>query len=149
MQCPKISSMRLLRRIGRYLVGRPRIVMKFGWQPLPTMVTAYSDSDWAGCAKTARSTSGGLICYDAHVLKSWSRQQRRIVLSSAEAELHAAVAASSEALGIISLLHDLGVDAQGEIKVDSSAALGIVQRGGCGKVRYLHIQALGSKNAER
>ena len=74
------------------------------------------------------------------MLKSWPRQQKTISLSSAEAELHAAVAASSKAL--MSLLRDMGVESQGEIKVVSSAALGIVQRAGCGRVWHLHLQAL-------
>ena len=82
------------------------------------------------------------MCFGSHILKSWSRQQKTISLSSAEAELHAAVAASSEVLGILALLRDMGVQAQGEINVDSSAALGIVQRAGCGRVRHLHLQAL-------
>ena len=142
MQAPRVSSMKLLRRIGRYLVGRPRLVTKFEWQSMPFGVTAYSDSDWAGCPKSAKSTSGGIVCLGAHVLKSWSRQQKTVSPSSAEAELHAAVAASSEALGMISLLADMGIQAHGEINVDSSAAFGIVQRAGCGRVRHLHLQAL-------
>ena len=142
MQTPRLSSMRLIRRIGRYLLGKPRPIMKFEWQALPSGITAYSDSDWAGCPKSAKSTSGGIICFGTHMLKSWSRQQKTISLSSAEAELHAAVAACSETLGMISLMKDLGIEAQGEINVDSSAALGIVQRAGCGRVRHLHLQAL-------
>ena len=78
----------------------------------------------------------------AHVLKAYSRQQKTVALSSAEAELHAMVAASAEALGIIALLKDLGVDAGGEVYSDSSAALGIAQRQGMGRVRHIRTQAL-------
>ena len=120
------------------------MVLKFEWQAMPSTLTAYSDSDWAGCPKSARSTSGGVICFGAHVLKSWSRQQKTISLSSAEAELHAVVAASSGTLGMISLLSDMGIQAQGEINEDSSAALGIVQRAGIGRVRPAPTVALGA-----
>ena len=65
-----------------------------------------------------------------------------MALSSAEAELHAMVAASAETLGVIGLCEDLGMRMMGEILADSSAALGISNRTGVGKVRHLRIQAL-------
>ena len=77
-----------------------------------------------------------------HVLKSYSKQQRTVALSSAEAELHALVAASSETLGILGLLKDMGCVLEGEIYSDSSAALGIAQRQGIGKLRHVRTQAL-------
>jgi hypothetical protein len=52
------------------------------------------------------------------------------------------VAASAEALGIVSLMKDMGIDALGEVYSDSSAALGIAQRQGMGKVRHIQTQAL-------
>ena len=77
-----------------------------------------------------------------HVLKSYSKQQRTVALSSAEAELHAMVAASAETLGIIGLMKDMGCTVEGEIYSDSSAALGIAQRSGIGKLRHVRTQAL-------
>ena len=114
----------------------------FAFQSPTLTVTAYTDSDWAGCKKTGRSTSGGIVTIGSHVIKSYSRQQKTVALSSAEAELHAMVAASAESLGIVSLLADMGVDAIGEVYADSSAALGIAQRQGIGKVRHIRTQAL-------
>ena len=76
------------------------------------------------------------------MIKSYSRQQKTIALSSAEAELHAMVAASAETLGIVSLNKDMGIDSIGEVYADSSAALGIAQRQGMGKVRHVRTQAL-------
>ena len=78
----------------------------------------------------------------SHLLKTYSRQQKTVALSSAEAELHASVAASAEALGIVALMKDMGVDAIGEVYADSSAALGIAQRQGMGKVRHIWTQAV-------
>ena len=75
--------------------------MKFPWQDAVTTITAYTDSDWAGCHKTARSTSGGIVTFGGHVIKTYSRQQKVIALSSAEAELYAMVAASAEVLRIV------------------------------------------------
>jgi hypothetical protein len=142
MSKPLVGDWAKLNRIGRYLVGRPRLVSLFAWQAPTLTVTAYTDSDWAGCKLTGRSTSGGIVTVGSHVLKTYSRQQKTVALSSAEAELHAMVAASAEALGIVSLMKDMGVDAMGEVYADSSAALGIAQRQGMGKVRHIWTQAL-------
>ena len=86
--------------IRKYLSGSPRLVSKFEWQEWPARVTAYTDFDWAGCVKTAKSTSGFVICIGEHVLKAYSRQQKVVALSSAEAELYAMVAASAETLAM-------------------------------------------------
>ncbi len=142
MANPKVSDWPKLVKIGRYLLGRPRLVMEFPWQVEQGTVTAYSDSDWAGCPRTARSTSGGIIMLGEHVIKTYSRQQKVVALSSAEAELYAMVAASAEALAIIAYAKDLGMTVNGEVYTDSSAALGISQRAGIGKVRHLRTQGL-------
>ena len=57
---PEVRHQWKLKRLARYLAGRPRAVWKYLWQP-PCDLTAYSDSDYAGCRRTARSTSGGII----------------------------------------------------------------------------------------
>ena len=132
----------MVSRIGKYLLGRPRLVMSFPWQRGSTSVTAYTDSDWAGCIRTARSTSGGIVSIGGRIIKTHSRQQKTVALSSAEAELYAMVAASAETLAIVAYARDLGLDLGGEVYTDSSAALGISQRAGIGKVRHLCTQGL-------
>ena len=142
MSAPRGNHWAALVRIGRYLKGRPRLVMKFGFQDESSIVTTFTDSDWAGCRRTAKSTSGGIVTMGGHVINNYARQQKTIAPSSAEAELHAVVAASAETLGIVNLCRDMGFTVEGEIYVDSSAALGITQRAGLGKVRHLRVQAL-------
>ena len=142
MSTPKQSSLAKLRKIGRYLIGKPRLVSKFKWQEWPSRVTSFTDSDWAGCVRTAKSTSAGAICIGEHVLKTYSRQQKVIALSSAEAELYAMVAASAETLAMAAYARDIGIELECELYCDSSAALGIAQRAGIGKVRHLRTQGL-------
>ena len=115
---------------------------KFAWQEWPAKVTAFTDSDWAGCVKTAKSTSGEAICLGEHVLKAYCRQQRVVALSPAEAELYAMVAASAETLAMTAYAKDLGVSLYCELFCGSSANLGIAQRAGIGKVRHLRTQGL-------
>ncbi len=142
MSTPRQSHWSALRRIGLYLQGRPRLVMKYPWQKSLSMAVTYTDSDWAGCRKTGKSTSGGIVTIGGHIIKSYSRQQRTVALSSAEAELHAMVAASAETIGVINLCKDMGMKIGGEVYADSSAAIGIAQRSGSGKVRHIRVQAL-------
>ena len=142
MAKPTKRHMRKLRRLGRYLVGCPRVVSEFGWQGRASEVKAYSDSDWAGCKRTAKSTSGGVLMLGEHCVKSWSTTQKSISLSSGEAELVAAVKASSEALGLMSMMRDWGMSVKGQVYVDSSAALGVVGRKGNGKLRHVRVGML-------
>ena len=78
----------------------------------------------------------------SHLIKSWSRQQNLISLSSAEAELYGLVKASSEALGIKSMALDFGQNLSVRVYADASAALGIVHRKGLGKVRHIDTSTL-------
>ena len=142
MSKPKESDMHKLKKIARYLIGRPRLVLKFPWQHPPDRLVAFTDSDWAGCTRSAKSTSGGAICLGEHVLKTYCKQQKVIALSSAEAELYAMVAASAEVLAISAYAKDLGMTLDVEMYCDSAAALGITNRAGIGKVRHLRTQGL-------
>ena len=62
-----------LKRLGRYLVGRPRLVICYDWQKPLEHLTAKSDSDWAGDKRTRKSTSGGIVRIGTHYIKSCSK----------------------------------------------------------------------------
>ena len=142
MAQPRECDWPLLKKIGRYLLGRPRLVIQFRWQKRPSCLDGYTDSDWGGCTKSRKSTSGAVIMVGKHVIKSYSRQQKVIALSSAEAETYGMVACSAEILGIQACARDMGLTYDGTIYADASAALGIVQRRGVGKVRHIRTQSL-------
>ena len=77
-----------------------------------------------------------------HLLKTYSRQQKTIALSSAEAELYGMTACSCEILGLQACAADLGMPLKVAVYADASAALGIVQRRGLGRVRHVKTQSL-------
>ena len=77
-----------------------------------------------------------------HFIKGWSRTQNHVTLSSAEAELIALVKCSAELMGIRSAMRDFGVDSNGVVYADSSAALAIANRKGAGKLRHINISTL-------
>ena len=84
MAAPTRGECKKIRRLARYLIGRPRVVMHCLFQRPGQEVSGYSDSDWAGCRRTAKSTSGGAIMRGSHCLTTWSSTQRSVSLSSAK-----------------------------------------------------------------
>ena len=139
MAKPTKGDQKKMKRLGRYIVKCPRLVWKFQWQGRKHEIEVFTDSDWAGCPKTRKSTSGGVIMIGTHVLKTWSRTQKTVALSSGEAEMIAVVKGVSEGLGMKSLAADWGREYKLLGMCDSSAAIGIIGRKGVGKIRHLDV----------
>ena len=112
-------------------------------------IDIYVDTDWAGCARTRKSTSGGVVMLGKHTIKHWSSTQPSVTLSSGEAEFYGVVRGSGQGLGYQALLKDLGVTAPLRVWTDSSAALGICSRQGLGKLRHLDTHTLWVQQAVR
>ena len=89
MAAPTQRHLNRLKRIGRYLLGRQRAEYPFRWQEKQEVLHSYTDSDWAGDKVSRRSTSAGCLMRGTHCVKTWSKRQQVIALSSAEAELYA------------------------------------------------------------
>jgi hypothetical protein len=144
MSCPSKNSWGRLKRLLRYLKGRPRYRIWFEYQKMPSKITVWSDSDFAGCKKSRKSTSAGVLMMGAHTLKTWATNQAVLALSSGEAEYYAIVKAASVAIGIRSLAADMGItfECPITIKSDASAAIGIGSRVGIGKVRHIEVTQL-------
>ena len=142
MSAPTGRAMKKLKHLARYLVGVPELAICFPWQFWLGKLTAYVDSDWAGCRRTRKSTSGGIICHGAHVVKSWSTTQATIALSSGEAELYSNIEGAARLMGAQSLAADLGWSVALDMHTDSSAGKSIASRQGIGKVRHLDTKFL-------
>ena len=55
----------------RYLAGLPCLIYRYGWQAMPTHLDVYVDTDYAGCASTRRSRSGGAALLGGCLVKHW------------------------------------------------------------------------------
>ena len=137
-----------LKRIGRFLRGSPRLVYTYP-QQTADCVDVYTDTDWAGCPKTRKSTSGGFILVGSHAIKHWSSTQTSVALSSGEAEFAGVIRGAGQGFGYQALLRDLGVQAPLRVWTDSSAAIGICSRQGLGKLRHLDAHTLWIQQAVR
>ena len=85
MAKPTMRDTERVKRIGRYLVGKPMARCWFRWQQSGEL-EAYSDADWGGDKATRRTVSAGVIIRGGHCLKVWTKKQQVVALSSAESE---------------------------------------------------------------
>ena len=142
MAKPEVGDMKKLLRVIGYLRQFPRWVCSYPWQEPPRDLIVYTDSDWGGCSRTRRSTSGGAAFHGGHCLVHWSRTQQLVALSSAEAELNAFIKASQKGLSLNNLATELGDELGLMLKGDSSANDGILKRSAAGKVKHLSVRQL-------
>ena len=59
MSDPTEADMLMLKRLARYLIGRTRVVIVYKYQDSNGVVDVWTDTDYAGCQDTRKSTSGG------------------------------------------------------------------------------------------
>jgi hypothetical protein len=129
--------MTALKRLARHLRLKLRLVQNFVHQDTVTDLVCWADSDHAGCVRTRKSTSGGVIMHGKHVLKTCSKGQAARALSSAEAEYYGLVSAVSHLLGEISLAKDWGLRMFSRIFMDATAGIAIGSRRGLGRVKHI------------
>jgi hypothetical protein len=142
MSSPKEGDDQMIKRIIRYLKGKPRVAIRYQFQSESEGITVFTDSDWAGDKTTRKSTSGGVVCRGQHTISWWCKLQSNIALSSCEAELNAALKGAVEGLNVQRLAASLGDDLPLELRTDASAARGVILRQGVGKVRHLQVKQL-------
>ena len=142
MSRPTVANYEALKRLGRYLIKFPRYRVLYEYQAFTRNLNVWSDSDFAGCCVTRKSTSGAVVRFGKHILKTYASTQSIISLSSGEAEYYGMVKAATVALGTQSIFADFRVSTDIELKSDASAAIGIAMRKGLGKVRHIEVNQL-------
>lgn len=108
MRSPTESDFALLKRVMRYLRGTSSMGLHIS-QHNNLSLLSYSDSDWAGCKDTRRSTSGFCALLGSNVIFWSAKRQATVSRSSTEAEYRALATSASELTWISSVLCDLRV----------------------------------------
>ena len=124
------------------MLKRERSITSYDYQNSYKSIAIWVDTDYAGCRKTRKSTTGGVAILGNHLVKGWSTSQAIIALSVGEAEFYGMVKGGSIGLGIRSVLQDMGVEKKIKVNTDSSTAKGIAMRKGLGKVRHIEVNQL-------
>ena len=156
VKSPTFESLAKLKHLLRYLLGTKDYVLRI--EPGHMLedctssldIVCYVDSDWAGCSKTRKSTSGSTAQVLGSDIIHTSRTQATVALSSGEAELYAIGQGTSEALSLKSLILEAEFAKRINMIVftDSTAGRSIATRFGAGKktkhveLRYLYMQDL-------
>ena len=131
--------------MARNLLARERTVYMYEWLYDEPSMDLCTDSDWAGCRRTRKSTTGGVTMRGSHCIKTWSVTQGPIALSSAEAEYYAMVDGVIKAMGIQAMCEESGMQGMsGQIVLhtDSSAAKSFASRRGLGRARHIQTRCL-------
>ena len=142
MSNPTQQSLAKLKRLTRYLKRERQWRQVFKYGKTVEEVTTFTDSDWAGCKETRKSSSAGVVMVGEHALKAYTRKPKIIARSSAEAELYAAALGASEVKGIVSLLRDLGYEKKPVLAIDVKATEHILHRQGIGKLKHKDVAYL-------
>ena len=144
---PTTNAWEHLKHVTRYQLKAPRLQWVFMRQDPVSRLDGLSDSDWAGCPVTRRSTSSSVMRHGRHTLQVAASTQATVALSSGEAEFYAAVRTACRALGCAALARDMGVQLTARLGTDSSAAKGLASRRGAGGVRHIATPALWLQDA--
>ncbi|XP_019089081.1 PREDICTED: uncharacterized protein LOC109127930 [Camelina sativa] len=111
MHEPTVSDFGLLKRILRYIKGTLHMGLYLR-KSSNLSLSAYCDSDHAGCKKTRRSTTGFCVLLGPNLI-SWSaRRQETVSNSSTKAEYRALTATAHEITWLSFLLRDLKISQQ-------------------------------------
>ena len=142
MSEPTNVAQDMMKRAGRYLKLRPRLVQCFEKQSFASVLDGLGDTNHAGCLRTRRSTTCSVMKYGKHTVKFSVTTQVPIGTSSGESEWYGTTKTVSLLMGGVSMAKDLGRDLFPIAHTDSTASRGIGSRRGVGRVRHLETSTL-------
>ena len=172
--CPTVKAMSALKHLAAYLKNTMEYgIMLYKWGPGDVLMDhlsqfcqvdteslnrsrsdfeleVYSDSNWAGCNVTRKSTTSFMVFLCGNLIFSACRTQASVALSSCEAELLAGTAAVGDAIQMSNILRFLVGEEKLEnsarvtltLHTDSSSAKAAWQRRGSGRLKHIDTRML-------
>ncbi|KAJ9546421.1 hypothetical protein OSB04_018964 [Centaurea solstitialis] len=105
---PKESHLTAVKQIFRYLKGTPNLGLWYS-KDSGFDLTAYSDSDFAGCKIDRKSTTGGCHLLGGKLVSWTSKKQNSVSTSTAEVEYVAAGICCAQVLWLRNQLQDYDI----------------------------------------
>ncbi|GJX24412.1 putative ribonuclease H-like domain-containing protein [Tanacetum coccineum] len=124
---PKTSHMSAVKRIFRYLKGKPKLGL---WYPRESSfdLESYSDSDYAGANLDRKSTTGGCQFLGRRLITWQCKKQTIVATSTTEAEYVAAASCCGQVLWIQNQMLDYGFNFMNtKIYIDNESTICIVK----------------------
>ncbi|GJR04935.1 putative ribonuclease H-like domain-containing protein [Tanacetum coccineum] len=124
---PKTSHLSAVKRIFRYLKGKPKLGL---WYPKVSTfdLESYSDSDYAGANLDRKSTTGGCQFLGRRLISWQCKKQTIVATSTTEAEYVAAASCCGQVLWIQNQMLDYGFNFMNtKIYIDNESTICIVK----------------------
>ncbi|GKB89616.1 putative ribonuclease H-like domain-containing protein [Tanacetum coccineum] len=124
---PKVSHLNAVKRIFRYLKGRPNLGL---WYPKdsPFLLEAFSDSDYTGASLDMKSTTGGRQFLGSRLISWQCKKQTVVANSTTKVEYIAASHCYGQVLWIQNQMLDYGYNFMlTKIHVDNESAICVVK----------------------
>ncbi|GJW32683.1 putative ribonuclease H-like domain-containing protein [Tanacetum coccineum] len=124
---PKSSHLSAVKRIFRYLKGKPKLGL---WYPRVSSfdLESYSDSDYAGANLDRKSTTGGCQFLGRRLISWQCKKQTIVATSTTEAEYVAAASCCRQVLWIQNQMLDYGFNFMNtKIYIDNESTICIVK----------------------
>ncbi|GKB01758.1 putative ribonuclease H-like domain-containing protein, partial [Tanacetum coccineum] len=124
---PKTSHLSAVKRIFRYLKGKPKLGL---WYPRVSSfdLEAYSDSDYAGANLDRKSTTGGCQFLGRRLISWQCKKQTIMATSTTKAEYVAAANCCGQVLWIQNQMLDYGFNFMNtKIYIDNESTIWIVK----------------------
>jgi hypothetical protein len=130
MSNPSERHWRLLKELLRYLAGSKELAITYGGTTAAEL-EAWTDADWAACKDSRRSRGGYVFTLNGGAISWSSKLQSVVATSTAESEYIAAALAAREAVWLLRLTSELGVQSTTALalKVDNQAAIHMARNG--------------------
>jgi len=109
LHAPTTVHWAAVKRILRYIKQCTQVGIKIH-RSTSTLVSGFSDADWAGSVDDRKSTGGFAVFLGSNLVSWSSRKQNTVSRSSTESEYKAVANATAEMMWVQTLLRELGVN---------------------------------------